>query len=157
MTSAKIKEILQEKNGKVKLYALCKKHFDLVDQWEERLTAGDLLNEYELAQCMERLTGCMMKFGPISGALESQKEFILQNQLVVEQAKFEDKFRTQDNDIAKARARKTAEELGDIATDFRHYFYASQSAVVMAQSRLKRLSVEKSAKGVDFTGEVPNV
>ena len=38
---------------------------------------------------------------------------------------------------------------------FRSYFYSAQSGVITAQSRLKRLTVQKGAKGIDRTGEVP--
>lgn len=148
MTSKQIKDILAEKDGQKKLFKLCERHFALVDKWERRLTTDDILNEFELRECQQRLAGCMMKFGCIAGALEAQKEYILQDTLVKEQDKFE-KLRVQDNDVAKAKARLASEELGDIVASFRHYFYAAQAGVVSSQSLLKRITAEKSANGIE--------
>jgi hypothetical protein len=39
--------------------------------------------------------------------------------------------------------------------NYRAYLLAAQQNIVSAQSRLKRLTVEKGAKGVDFTGQMP--
>jgi len=130
------------------------KYFNLIDEWAERFTDGDLLDEYQISQAMDRLTGALMKIGPVAGALEALQEEKLQNQLVKEYETFE-KMRVQDSDIAKANARSSISRLRKMSTDFRNYFYASQSGVITAQSRLKRLTVEKGAKKVDYTGEQP--
>ena len=74
MISKEIDKLLEEENGQEKIYKLNKKYFDLVDKWEQTFTNSGLLTEYELSLGMDQLTGCLMKFGPIAGALESQKE-----------------------------------------------------------------------------------
>ena len=123
-------------------------------EWAEKLTDGDLLNEYELSQCMERLTGCLMKLGSTAGALEALKEEIEHNSEVKQYGDL-DKIKTQDTAVVKANARNDVSKIRKWATDFRNYFYSAQSAVVTAQSRLKRLTVEKGAKKVDYCGEAP--
>lgn len=155
MLSRDVNRLVKEgEKGVAELYKQHIKYFDLVDTWAERLTDGDLLDEYELSQAMERLTGCLMKLGSTAGALEALKEEIEHNSRVKGFAKFE-KLRTQDCDVVKAQARDDISKIRKWATDFRNYFYSAQSAVVTAQSRLKRLTVEKGAKKVDYTGEQP--
>jgi len=155
MTSRDINKLIKEGDkGVAELYKLHIKYFDVIDMWAERLTNGDLLDEYEIAQCMERLTGCLMKLGTVAGALEAIKEEMEHGCRVKEFAKFE-KVRTQDSDIVKATARDYISKIRKWASDFRSYFYSAQSGVVTAQSRLKRLTVEKGAKRVDRTGETP--
>lgn len=155
MTSKDVNKLIKEgEKGVEKLYKEHIKYFNIVDEWSDKLTNGDLLDEYEIAQCMERLTGCLMKLGTVAGALEAIKEEMEHSCRVKEFAKFE-KVRAQDCDIVKATARDYISKIRKWATDFRNYFYSAQSGVVTAQSRLKRLTVEKGAKRVDRTGETP--
>ena len=155
MLSRDVNTLIKEGDkGVEKLYKLHIKYFDLVDLWADRLTDGDLLDEYELSQCMERLTGCLMKLGSTAGALEallSEKEH---GEEVKGYGAIE-KVKAQDVSIVKANARSSVSKIRKWSSDFRNYFYSAQSSVVTAQSRLKRLSVEKGAKGVDRTGETP--
>lgn len=146
--------IKEGEKGVEKLYALHLKYFDLVDKWAEKLTDGDILDEYELSQAMEQLTGALMKLGTVAGALEALKEEMEHDSEVKQYAKLE-KIRTQDTAVVKANARNDIGKIRKWATDFRNYFYSAQSAVVTSQSRLKRLTVEKGAKKVDYTGERP--
>lgn len=144
--------------GVAELYKLHIKYFDLIDTWADRLTDGDLLDEFELSQCMERLTGCLMKLGSTAGALEA---------LLAEKEHGEEvkgystivadggKVKAQDTAIVKATARDSVSKIRKWSNDFRSYFYSAQSSVVTAQSRLKRLTVQKGAKRVDRTGETP--
>lgn len=156
MTSNEVKKILNQENGQNKLYKMCENHFNLVDKWEDRLVNGDLLIEYELSECIDKLTGCQMKFSPIAGALEAimiSKEY---DNEVKGYAKIE-KLKTQDCSVVRANARSSVNDLRGIVSDFRTYFIASEKCVTSAQSRMKRLTVEKGAKRVDYTGEVtPN-
>ena len=160
MLSRDVNTLIKEgEKGVAELYKQHMKYFNLVDEWADKLTDGDLLDEYELAQCMERLTGCLMKLGTVAGALEA---------LLAEKEHGEEvkgfsaitnveggKVKAQDTSIVKASARDSVSKIRKWATDFRNYFYSSQSSVVTAQSRLKRLTVQKSAKGIDRTGETP--
>lgn len=155
MLSKHVNKLIKDNDkGVEELYKLHIKYFDLVDQWAERLTNGDLLDEFELSQCMERLTGCLMKLGSTAGALEAIKEEMEQNSRVKGFSKFE-KLRAQDVDLVKAQARDDVSKIRKWSVDFRNYFYSAQSSVTTAQSRLKRLTIVKGAKGIDRTGEVP--
>jgi len=155
MLSREINKLIQEGDkGVEKLYTLHIKYFQLIDQWSERLTNGDLLNEYEIAQCMEQMTGCLMKLGSCAGGLEAIMEEMEHNVEVKKYGEIE-KIRTQDTAIVKAVARDSVSKIRKWTSDFRNYFNSAQSAVVTAQSRLKRLTVERGAKYVDYTGEIP--
>lgn len=153
MVTRDINKLIQQGDeGVKKLYDLHLKYFKMVDDHAERLTNGDLLDEYEIAKMMEELTGCLMKFGTVAGALEALKEEMEHGTRVKEFAKIE-KVRSVDTDIVKAIGRDHVAKIRKWATDFRNYFYSANSGVITSQSRLKRLTVEKGAKGVDRTGE----
>lgn len=155
MTSKDVNKLIKEgEKGVEQLYKLHIKYFDIIDEWAERLTNGDLLDEYEIAQCMERLTGCLMKLGTVAGALEA---LLTENEHNAEVKGYNsyEKLKAQDVSVVKATARDSVSKIRKWATDFRNYFYSAQSGVITAQSRLKRLTVEKSAKRVDHTGETP--
>lgn len=155
MLSRAVNKLINEGDAGVeKLYKLHIKYFQLVDDWAERLTNGDLLDEYELSSCMERLTGCLMKLGSTAGALEAIKEEREHNETVKGFSQIE-KIRTQDTSVVKSQARASVNKIRKWSVDFRNYFYSAQSAIVTTQSRMKRLTVEKGAKRVDRTGEVP--
>ncbi len=153
MTSRDVNKLIQEgEKGVEKLYKVHIKYFNLIDEWAEKLTNGDLLDEYEIASCMERLTGCLMKLGTVAGALEALLAEKEHNEEVKGYGKLE-KVKDQDTDVVKATARDSVSKIRKWATDFRNYFYSAQSGVITAQSRLKRLTIEKGAKKVDRTGE----
>lgn len=155
MTSRDVNKLIKDgEKGVEQLYKLHIKYFDLIDTWANKLTDGDLLCEYEIAECMERLTGCVMKLGTVAGALEALLAENEHNAEVKGYGEIE-KVRTQDTAIVKATARDSVSKIRKWATDFRNYFYSAQSGVITAQSRLKRLTVEKGAKRVDRTGETP--
>lgn len=155
MTSRDIKKLLEEDPKGEKLYKQYLKYFELIDSIANEFTEGDLLGENELAYYMDRLTGALMKVGPVAGALEALKEEKEHNEEIKGYDEYSEKLRTQDASVVKAKARHSVSRLRKMATDFRNYFYAAQSGIVTAQSRLKRLTVEKAAKKVDYTGEVP--
>lgn len=155
MTSRDVKNFINDgEAGVKKLYKEHVKYFNIVDEWKETLTNGDLLNEYEITSCMERLTGCLMALGSVAGALESIKEEMEHGTRVKEFGKL-DKVNQPACDIVKAKARDKIKDIRNYASDFRNYFYAAQSGVTTAQSRLKRLTVTKGAKGIAFIGETP--
>lgn len=154
MTSKDVRKMLEQENGQNKLYKICETHFNLVDKWEERLVTGDLLNEYELSDCIDKLTGCQMRFSPIAGALEAIMISKEHNEEVKGYSKIE-KLKAQDCSVVRANARASVNDLRGIVSDFRNYFIASEKAVTSAQSRMKRLTVEKGARRVDYTGIIP--
>jgi hypothetical protein len=153
MTSKDVKELYD--NGKIEeLYKKFIKYFNLIDEWAEKMTSGNILNEYELSLSMEQCNGSQTKLNPISGALEAMLIEYENNYIVEEESKFEN-LRVQDQNSCKAKARSKVSDLRRYASDFTRYCYSAQQIVTVAQSRLKRLTVEKGNKGVDYTGEVP--
>jgi len=157
MISKEIKQLYDD--GKIEeVYKRHLKYFQKIDEWGERLVSGDILNEYELSQVMEQLNGCQTKLNPIAGCLEAMLIEYENSYFVDEAGNYDDKsFRTQDKDKVKAIARKKVSDLRRYASDFTRYSYSAQQTVTVAQSRLKRLTLEKGNKGVDFTGDVSNI
>lgn len=153
MTSKEIINYIIE-NKVEQLYKKFETSFQWIDKWSEKLITGDLLDENELAYMIDRATGVFSQLCSVVNAIESYMERILNN----EESKYyqsQTKVRTQDTSIGKANARAKVSDVRDYLSDFRSYFLAAQQMIVSAQSRLKRLTVEKGAKNVDFTGEVP--
>lgn len=146
------------KNNKIdQLYKKYESSFELIDKWSERLIQGDLLNEYEIALCIDQATGVYGKLSSVCGALEaimSETEYNTEVNLYTEIMKT-DKVKTSDTPIIKAKARASANDLRRYFSDFNNYVISAEKMILSAQSRLKRLTVEKGAKGVDFTGERP--
>lgn len=155
MISKDVKRYIDE-NKIEDLYKLFIKVFDLIDTWAERFTQGDLLTEYELAHSMDVLSGCYGKLNSVAGALESILAESEHNVEVTEYNKLGDKCRTQDGSIVRAKARHSVADLRRFHSDFSRYCQSASILTVTAQSRLKRLTVEKTAKRLDHTGEVPN-
>jgi len=152
MTSKEIKKLYDD--GKIEeIYKKSIKFFELIDNWSERLIGGDLLNEYELKQCIQQLNGCQIKLNPIAGCLDSMLIEYENRYQIKEEESFE-KVRIQDQNTAKAKARLKASDLRRYSADFSRYVFSAQFTVTSAQSLLKRTTVEKGNKGVDFTGEV---
>jgi hypothetical protein len=153
MVSKEIYEYLA--NNKIdQLYKIFKPCFDIIDKWGETFIRGNLLDENELAFALDQATGVFSKLCPIVNALDSYMERILNN----EESKYYqslEKVRTQDTSIGKAQARAKVSDVRDYLSDFKSYLLAAQQNIVSAQSRLKRLTVEKGAKYIDRTGEVP--
>ncbi len=153
MTSSEVKHLYDSGNID-QLYAKCKKYFDLIDSWADRMIDGDILNELELSQCMEQVNGCQTKLNSIAGAFEAMSEEYEYNYQIQEEANFPT-LRIQDQNSCKAKARGKAGDLKRYASDFTRYSYSAQNTVTVAQSRLKRLTVEKGNKGIAYTGETP--
>lgn len=156
MNSFQVKKLLDE-NKIAELYKSFEKAFELVDTWAERFTQGDLLTEYELAHSMDQLSGVYAKLNPVAGALES---LLLETEYDTEVKEYNiletgEGVKTKDSSIVKAKARNSVASLRRFTADFSRYCQSANSLIITAQSRLKRLTVEKSAKKLDYTGEVP--
>ena len=153
MTSKDVKKIYED--GKIEeLYKYAKKYFNTIDDWAGKFIDGDLLTEYELKYAQQQINACQTKLNPIAGALEALLVEYENNYIVQEESKF-DKLKIQDQNSCKAKARSRVSDLRRYASDFTRYTWSAQSAVVTVQSLLKRLTVEKSNKEVDYTGENP--
>ncbi len=140
--------------GMDKLYKKFEKYFLEVDAWAERFATGDLLNEYELSQALDRMTGIYIRFHIIAEAIDSYKT----NRELDYKVKA---FKKAETDGKKAtisqieeEARATTSELRTYRADFLSYSEAAEKAIITCQARLKRQSVESGAKGIDFKGDV---
>lgn len=155
MVSAEVKKYYED--GKISdIYKICKKYFDLIDSWADKMIDGDLLNEYDLKFAQQQLNGCQTKLNPIAGALEAMVVEYENNYRLKEEESFE-KMRTQDESHCRAVGRLKVSDLRRYASDFTRYSQNAQNSVVSVQSLLKRLTVEKGNKGIDFTGDTANV
>ena len=153
MTSADVYGYIKNNNVK-ELYKIFKPSFDWVDKWADTLIHGDVLDENELAFMIDKSTGIFAKLSPVVNALESYVDRGLYN----EESKFYssiEKIRTQDTAVAKANARAIVSDVRDYLGDFKGYMVGATQMICSAQSRIKRLTVEKGAKGIAYTGEVP--
>lgn len=153
MISKEIKQ-MYEKQEIDKLYKQCQKYFDLIDSWADKFIDGGLLTEYELKHAQQILNGCQTKLNSIAGAFEALLvEY--ENRYIIQEEKNFESLRVQDQNHCKAVAREKVSDLRRYASDFTRYTNSAQNAVVTAQSLLKRQTVEKSNKEIDYTGEVP--
>jgi uncharacterized FlgJ-related protein len=140
--------------GMDKLYKKFEKYFTEVDTWADRFATGDLLNEYELSQALDRMTGIYIRFHIISEALDSYKtnkelDFKVK---AFRDAEAKDKKPTISQIEEEARA--SSKDLRTYRGDFQAYSDACEKAIITCQARLKRLTVESGAKGINFTGDV---
>jgi len=137
-----------------KLYKKFQNYFLEVDKWSERFSTGDLLNEYELSQALDRLTGIYMKFHIIAEAIDAHKTNIELNYSV-------NAFKNNKTKINVSQIDKEAREsTGDYRIyrgDFLNYSEACEKAILTCQARMKRLTIEKGARGIDFTGDTSNI
>lgn len=152
MTSKQVKELLSSEKGASELYKINLRYFEKIDEVAELYTNSDLLNEYELSHSMDVLTGCYAKLNPIAGAMEAILEEMEYGTECREYSKLET-VKTTDTNVIKAKARDSVKDIRHYFADFSRYCQSAQALVTTAQSRLKRLSIESAAKGVDFKGE----
>jgi len=151
MTSKEVKKIFDD-NEIPSLYKTYKKYFDLIDSWADKFIDGDLLSEYDLKYAQQQLNGCQTKLNSIAGALEAMV-IQYENNYILEEEKQFTNIRVQDQNHCKAYARAKTSELRRYASDFTRYVYSAQNAVVTVQSLLKRQTVEKGNKNLDYTGD----
>jgi hypothetical protein len=136
------------------LYKVFAKSFAWLDGWAEKMICGDLLDENELAYMLDKSTGIFAKLCPVVGALESYVERVINNEESSYYNK-QEKVKSVDPAIAKSNSRAKVSDVRDYLADFKGYLTASQQMICSSQSRIKRLVVEKGAKGVGYTGERP--
>lgn len=154
MTSAEV--FKHYKAGTVgEMYKTFLKVFELIDKWADTFTNSNLLDENELALSMDQLSGCYAKLNPVAGALEAIMAETEHDSEVKEYNALGEKVRIQDCSIVRAKARHSVADLRRYKEDFSRYCWSANTMITTAQSRLKRLTVEKGAKGVGYTGETP--
>ncbi len=142
-----------ENEGMNKLYTKFKKHFELVDKWSDTFVRGSLLDEFELSCALDALTGVYMRFNVVAMAISAYKT---NKELAFIEKAFAEAEKKPNVTQIKESARASTKELRTWRSDFLNYAQSAEKGIISAQSRLKRLTVEKGAKGVDFTGDVNN-
>jgi hypothetical protein len=154
MTSHEVKKYYENQEID-KLYKDCQKYFDIIDTWANKFIDGDLLTEYDLKYAQQQINGCQSKLNPVAGAFEALLVEYENNYIVEEENKIEGSLRVQDSNHCKAVARSKVSDLRRYASDFTRYVMSAQNSVVTAQSLLKRITIEKANKELDYTGEIP--
>ena len=151
MTSREVIDYI-ENIGIQKLYKKFEIYFKKVDTWSEIFATGDLLDEYQLSKALDELTGVYCRFNIIAGAIDAYKTNKELNFKVTEFKACSGKPNvSQINELA----RESTKELRTYRADFLNYAESAEKGIGTCQSRLKRLTVEKGAREVDFTGETP--
>ena len=150
-----IKEIKKyiDSNGIEKLYKKFEAKFTIVDEWNEKFVVGDLLNEQELSYALQQLTGIYGMFSIIGEAINSYK---VNEELAFIEKAFRDAEKKPNVSQIKESARASTKELREYRSDFLNYAQSAEKSIGSVQSRLKRLTTEKGARGIDFTGEIKN-
>jgi len=136
------------------LYKKFEKSFNIIDEWADTFIDGNLLCEQELAYCLDQSTGIYSKLSPVVNALESYMARLEYNK-EAEGYKSTEKLNAPAVSLAKAEARAFVSDVRTYLGDFRGYFEGAKQNICSAQSRLKRLVVEKGAMKAGYTGEVP--
>lgn len=157
MTSKEVVQFI--KDDKVsQLYTKFKKCFDIIDNWSDTCIEGDLLDENQLATIIDQNTGIHAKLIPIVNAFESYLARIENNgedafyKAILDK---KEKVNAQAVSMAKAESRSNASDVREWLGDFKAYLEGAKQNICSAQSRLKRLVVDKGAKKVGYTGEAP--
>jgi hypothetical protein len=153
MTSREVYNYLKVE-GIDKLYKKFEKYFTEVDTWADRFATGDLLNEYELSQALDRLTGIYMRFHIIAEAIDSYKTNQELNFKVTAFKEAEANGKKPTISQIEEEARNSTKDLRTYRSDFLSYSDACEKGIISTQARLKRQTVTKSALGVDFCGDV---
>lgn len=154
MTSKEVYEFI--KNDRVdQLYKIFRKSFDWIDQISDIMIEGDLLNEFELSQNIDKATGIYAKLEPVVNALESYYQRVYYN---TEHTHYNEvgNVKQQDRPIAKAKAEVAVNEVRDWVGDFRGYLEGAKQIFTSGQSRIKRLTIEAVGKRVGFRGDISN-
>lgn len=152
MTSKEVVNYI-EKEGIDKLYKRFEKYFIEVDNISEEFATGDLLDEYRLSFIMDRLTGIFMKFNIIAEAIDSYKTNL---ELDYSVSRFKDKDKKLSVAQIEKEARQSTNNLREYRGDFLNYATSAEKGILTCQARIKRLSFEKAARGVDATGDLSN-
>ena len=150
MTSRDVYNYLKVE-GIEKLYKKFEKYFIELDNWSERFATGDLLNELELSQALDRLTGIYQRFHIIAEAIDAIKT---NEELDFKVKAFKVEGKKPIVSQIEEEARQSTKDLRTYRADFQSYSDACEKGIITCQARLKRQSVDSAAKGIDFKGDV---
>ena len=154
MLPGEIKELLKTEDGRNKLYKMYVSTFELVDSRAELLEGKDLLNEYQLKDTQQKLTGAYMKLYIVSDTADTVKTNSELDFFDKEAEKLRELNKKVTVSDINTQSRARSSELRTIRNTFLRYATACERAIITCQSILKKITNEKSFKGVDHTGEV---
>jgi len=100
------------------------------------------------------MTGIYIRFHIIAEAIDSYKTNQELNYKVKAFKKAEVDGKKPTISQIEEEARASTKELRTFRSDFQSYSDACEKGIITTQARLKRLSIESSAKGIDFKGNV---
>jgi len=149
MVSKEVRDYILN-NGIEKLYKSCESRFAKVDYWADQFMSGDLLDEYQLSKALDELTGCFMRFHIIAEAIDAYKT---NKELDFKVKAFAIEGKKPVVSQIEEEARASTKDLRTYRADFLNYSESAEKGILTCQARLKRLSVESAAKGIDFKGE----
>lgn len=153
MTSNEVKHYI-EVEGIDKLISRFKKYFVEVDNLSTQFAEGDLLNELELSFALQKLTGIYKRFHVIASAIDDYKTNKELDFKVKAYRNAEENGKKATISQIEEEARHSTSILRTYRGDFLNYSIACEKGIISVQARLKRLSVESGALGVDFKGDV---
>jgi len=153
MTPKEIKELISTEEGREKLYKKFLPTFELVDKYSDELEGRDLLNEYQLKDIQQKLTGAYMKLYIIGNSTDTIKTNFELNYF--HKVKNELKTLKEKVNVSEITtdARAKSSIYRDFKNDFDRYATACEKAIITCQSLLKRQTNEKGFRGIDNTGE----
>jgi len=143
-------------NGIETLYNNCKKYFEKVDYWSDQFVSGDLLDEFQLSKALTELTGSFQRCHIIGMTLESYKTNKELDYKILAYKKAEADGKKVTVSQIEEEARASTHQFRTYRSDFNCYSEAAEKGIITCQALLKRQSVEKGAKGIDFQGDMSN-
>ena len=155
MLPGEIKELLKTDEGRDKLYKMHIPTFELVDKYADELEGKDLLDEYQLKDTQQKLTGAYMKLYIVSDTADTVKTNAELDFFDREAEKLREAGKKVTVSDITMQARAHSRDLRTIRNTFLRYSVACEKGIVTCQSILKKQTNEKSFKGVDHTGEAP--
>lgn len=156
MLPGSIKELLKTEEGRDKLYKMYIPTFELVDKYAEELEGKDLLNEYELKDTQQKLTGAYMKLYVVSDTADTVKTNAELDFFDREAEKLRQANKKVTVSDITMQARAHSRDLRTIRNTFLRYSIACEKGIVTCQSILKKQTNEKGYKGADHCGERPD-
>jgi hypothetical protein len=141
-----------ETNGIEKLYKKFEEYFKKVDHWSEIFAKGDLLNEYDLSNAMDILTGVYMQFHTIASAIDSYKT---NKELDYSVSEFKKATKKPNVSQVGVEAREQTKQLRIYRGDFLNYAESAEKGILTCQARIKRLAFEKGARGIGDGSQQP--
>jgi hypothetical protein len=152
MLPKEIIDNLKTEDGRSKLYKAHIKYFDMVDEHADKMQGGNLLDEFDLKNIQQQLTGCYMKLYIVADTADTVKVNEELDFFDIEAGKLRKAGKKVTVSDIDKQARASSSELRTMRQTFSRYATACEKAIICTQSILKKMTNEKSFKGTDHTG-----